>query len=76
MKTTHHGAVLVVQRLLAGGQVDDRQAPVAEADAGLDVQAALVRAAMVLRFVHAVQDRAIDRPRRRVSKMPVMPHMS
>jgi hypothetical protein len=44
-----HRAVFVEQRLLAGGDVDDRQPPVAEADAGLDVQAALVRAAVVLR---------------------------
>jgi hypothetical protein len=38
----HHRAVFVEQRLLAGGDVDDGQAPVAEAQAGLDVQAAFV----------------------------------
>ena len=43
------GAVLVEQRLLAGRDVDDRQAAVAEADARLEVQAALVRAAVQLR---------------------------
>jgi hypothetical protein len=43
-------AVFVEQRLLAGRDVDDGQAAVAEPDAGLDVQAALVRAAMVLRL--------------------------
>ena len=32
----------------------------AEPDAGFDVQAAFVRAAMELRFVHAVKHRAID----------------
>ena len=60
-----HRAVFVEQRLLAGGDVDDRQAPVAEADAGLDVQAAFVRAAVVLRLVHALQHGAIDRRARR-----------
>ena len=51
----HHDdvAVLVDHRLLAGGEVDDRQAAVAEADAGLDVQLALVGAAVVLGLVHA-----------------------
>jgi hypothetical protein len=44
-----HRAVFVEQRLLAGGDVDDGQAPVAEAQAGLDVQAAFVRAAVRLR---------------------------
>ena len=53
-------AVLVEQRLLAGGHVDDRQPPMAEADTRLDVHAALVGAAVVLRFVHAHQGRAID----------------
>ena len=38
-------------------QVDDRQAPMAEPDAGLDVQAALVGTAVVLRLVHALQQR-------------------
>ena len=46
-------AVGTVQRLLAGGDVDDGQPPVAEAQARLDVQAAFIRAAMVLRVVHA-----------------------
>ncbi len=32
----------------------------AEPDAGFDMQAAFVRAAMKLRFVHAVKDSAID----------------
>ena len=53
-------AVLVVERLLPGGKIDDRQPPVAQPDAGLDVQADLVRAAMMLRLVHANQRRAID----------------
>src|SRR5207253_549063 len=40
----HHRAVLVVERLLAGREVDDGEAPVAEANAGLEVQAAGVGA--------------------------------
>ncbi len=56
----HHRAVFVEQRLLAGGNVDDRQAPVTQADAGLDMQAALVRPAVQLRIVHALQHRAAD----------------
>jgi hypothetical protein len=32
----------------------------AEPDAGFDMQAAFVRAAVELRFVHAMKDRAID----------------
>ena len=71
------GAVLVEQRLLAGGHVDDRQPPMAEADARRDVQTALVRAAVVLALVHAraaPRDRWARLPRR--SMMPVMPHMS
>ena len=52
--------VFVVERLLAGGQINDRQAAVAKTDAWLDVEAAFVRAAMKLRFVHAVEYRTID----------------
>ena len=50
-----HRAVLVEQRLLAGGDVDDAQPPVAEAQPGLDVQAAFVGAAVGLRVVHALE---------------------
>ena len=53
-------AVLVEQRLLAGGDVDDRKPAVAEPDARLEVQPAAVRAAMVLRLVHAVEQVARD----------------
>ena len=48
-------AVFVGQRLLAARDVDDGQAAVAEPDTGLDVQVAFVRAAVMLRLVHAVQ---------------------
>ena len=53
-------AVFVEQRLLAGGHVDDRQPAVTEAHAGLDVQAAFVRAAVGLRRVHAAKDAVVD----------------
>ena len=53
-------AVLVEQRLLAGREIDDRQPAVAEADAGLDVQAAFIGAAMMLRLVHAATAGAVD----------------
>jgi hypothetical protein len=54
-----HAAVLVVERLLSGGQVDDGKAPVPQPDSRLDVQPAAVRAAVVLRLVHSVQQAAI-----------------
>ena len=39
-------AVLVAERLIAGRQIDDAEPPVAEADAGADVEAVRVGAAM------------------------------
>ena len=53
-------AVLVVQRLLTGREIDDRQPLVAEPDAGLDVHALFVGAAMMLRVVHAREHVAAD----------------
>ena len=53
-------AVLVEERLLTGGDVDDRQTAMPEAEAGLDVDAALVGTAVVLGFVHPLQRGAID----------------
>jgi len=61
VKDDADAAVLVEKRLLAGGDVDDRQAAVAKAQARLDVQAAFVGAAVVLRIVHSRQRRAVDR---------------
>src|SRR6185437_16366366 len=52
--------VLVPQRLLPGRQIDDRKPPVRKTDAGLDVKTALVGSAVVLRFVHPRQQRAVD----------------
>ncbi len=40
--------VFVVKRLLAGRQIDDRQPPVPQAHAGLDVQPAFIRPAVEL----------------------------
>ena len=40
--------VFVIKRLLAGGEVDDREATVAKPDAGFKMQAAFVRATMEL----------------------------
>ena len=56
----HHGTVFIEQRLLAGGNVDNGQTPVAQSDAGLDVQAAFVRPAVQLRVVHTLQHRTAD----------------
>ncbi len=60
-----HAAVLVEQRLLPGGEVDDREPAMAEPQAGLGVQPDLVRPAMVLGLVHARNEVARDRPRAR-----------
>jgi len=53
-----------VQRLLTSGDVDDGQTPVAEAEAGFNVQAALVGPAVVLAVVHALQHGSHDLARR------------
>ena len=53
-------AVLVVERLLAGREVDDRQAAMTEPDARLEVHALAVRPAVRLRVVHALQQRAVE----------------
>jgi hypothetical protein len=47
--------VRVEQRLLAGGDVDDRQPTVAHAEPRLDVQAAFIGSTVVLRIVHPLQ---------------------
>jgi hypothetical protein len=58
----HHGhrAVLVEHGLLAGGDVDDGQAAMAEAQARFQVQARLVGAAMPLHVVDAAQHVPVD----------------
>ena len=59
-----HTAVLVEERLLAGREIDDGQAPMAEADTRRDVQPALVGAAVVLPFVHPIKHVAVDQTTR------------
>ena len=43
--------------------IPEHKAPVSETETGLHMKAAFVRAAVMLRLVHAVQDGAVDRPR-------------
>jgi len=57
-------AVLVVQRLLPGRDIDDRKPTVAEPHAGRDMQPSLIGTTMVLRLVHSRQYRAVDAPPR------------
>jgi hypothetical protein len=59
----HDAAVLVVERLLSGGEVDDRKPPVTEPEARLQVHAALVGTAVKLRLVHSQDELARDRSR-------------
>src|SRR5205807_450080 len=56
-------AVLVEKRLLPGRKVDDRQAPVPEAQSRLEMQAAFVGPAVKLRLAHARDEIARDRSR-------------
>lgn len=51
----HDRAILIEQRLLAGGQINDRQPAVAQPHSLFQVQSALVGATMKLRFIHAMQ---------------------
>src|SRR5690606_18734155 len=53
-----YSALRVVDRLVAGRQVDDRQACVRQADAAAGVEAEAVRAAMGERGNHSLQQRA------------------
>src|SRR6185437_6935086 len=55
-------AVFVEQRLAAQGrEVDDRQTPVAEPDARRDVEAGIIRPAVMQRVGHAREQRRVDR---------------
>ena len=60
----HHRAVLVVDRLVAGLEVDDAQALDPEPDLGLDVQAARIGPSVLEGRAHALHGRA-TRPRAR-----------
>ena len=53
-------AVFVEQWLLTCRDVNDRQAAMPQADSRLDVQATLVRPAVPLRVVHALQNGTVD----------------
>ena len=55
-------AVLVEDRLVAGREVDHAQALDPEPDAGIDVQSARVRAAVLERGAHALQSRRVGAP--------------
>lgn len=52
--------IFVIQWLLSGGEVNDGKAAVAETDAGLDMQATFVGAAVELRLVHTMENRTIN----------------
>ena len=54
--------VLVGQRLIAGGEIDDAETPMAEADAGADEEAVGVRSPVRDDRCHRCQTLAIDRP--------------
>src|SRR5262249_14249776 len=58
------GAVLVADRLIASGQVDDRQATVDETDSRLGKEALRVGPAMRDALAHSSQNRIFDRSRR------------
>ncbi len=55
--------VLVVHRLLAAADVDDREPPVAKPHARLGVEAVAIRAAMADRRRHPAQGRLVHGPR-------------
>ncbi len=57
----HHRLVLVEQRLLPAGDVDDRKAAVRQGNTRLKVVAALVRAPVKLDVVHALHELARER---------------
>src|SRR5262249_40159744 len=52
------GAVLVVDRLMPGGVIDDAQRPHADRDRLIQEDALIVRASMPNRAAHAVHERA------------------
>ena len=76
-----HRAVFVGQRLLAAGQVDDRQPPVSQGHAGRcrptfgEVGAFAVRAAMAQHGRHPLERRASTALAGSVQTAPAMPHI-
>src|SRR4029453_13746589 len=57
-----HGLVFVVERLMAGYEVDDTQAPRSEANRPLEINALIIGAAVGHSVAHAKQYFLIDRP--------------
>src|SRR6476661_1952294 len=53
------GAILVMNRLMSGREVNDTQPPHAEPDALLDMHAFVVRSAMPNHLAHAMHQRSI-----------------
>ena len=53
--------VLVADRLVAAGEIDDRQAPRGEADVPVDERAAAVGASVIEALVHRLEDRRVHR---------------
>src|SRR3546814_7622592 len=60
-------AILVVHRLLAAGEVDDRKAAVTQPDAAVDEKAATVRPAVREAVGHRLEQVPVDRPIGRAS---------
>jgi hypothetical protein len=73
----HHAnaLILVVERLLAGGQVDDREPAMAQADTRFEVQPPSSGPRWCCdSFIRERTRRSMSR-RPRVSKIPVIPHI-
>ncbi len=69
-------AILVVERLLAGREVDDREAAMAERHTGLEVHAVSIRAPVGDRVVHAQREPPCPaRASASMSTMPAIPHI-
>ena len=66
--------VLVRDRLVAGGEVDDREAPRREPDGPVDVRAVGVRPALNERCAHRSEPAGVDGAARRTA-IPQIPHM-
>ena len=70
------GAVFVAERLIAAGQVDDRQAAMNQADAGAGPEALGVRAAVGDAVAHCLEDSRITGRPPSAYITPAIPHMA
>ncbi len=61
VKNDPRRAILIVNRLLPALEIDDREAAHCQADGSVDIEAVFVRAAMPDRFIHAGQQRFVNR---------------